>query len=363
MGSKQHVQSTDEQGTAHRDSAVEKQGNTPLGTSANTDAIDVSIVLAIYNVEKFLDQCLRSLEEQTLKTIEIICVNDGSTDSSQAIIERHQQHDSRIKLISKQNSGYGDSMNQGIAAAHGRYIGIVEPDDWVSRHMFETLLRAAKKHHFPDIVKGAYTRVINADTPDETQVPAIYYQRIDLVDTPFTLSENAQLLLHHPSIWSALYKRSFLRDNSIAFQPIPGAGWADNPFLMETFVQAKSIVYIDEMLYFYREFNTGSSSVVKDPRIIFERWLDMDAILKKHHVTAKNILEAHYARGCAYIQMLADDFPGNELAKSGIRRMMKHIDYNTVLESNAIIQPFKDAYQAQVSPLARAWYKVKRRLA
>lgn len=334
----------------------------PDDASAHDNKIEVSIVLAIYNVEKFLDQCLASLEQQTLKNIEIICVNDGSTDSSKTIIENHMQNDKRITLISKSNGGYGDSMNHGIAAAHGRYVGIVEPDDWVAPHMFETLCKAAHKHNFPDIVKGSYTRVINADTPDEKHVPAIYYKHIDIVDTPFTLNENAQLLLHHPSIWSALYKRSFLNENGIAFQPIPGAGWADNPFLMETFVQAKSIVYIDAMLYFYREFNTGSSSVVKDPRIIFERWLDMDAILKKHHIHAKNILEAHYARGCAYIQMLADDFPSNEVARRGIQRMMKHIDYNTVLESNVIIQPFKDAYQAQVSPLLRAWYKVKRHL-
>lgn len=91
--------------------------------------VKVSIVVPIYNVEKYLRQCLDSIVNQTLKNIEIICVNDGSTDNSLKIIQEFADKDSRIKIINKENTGYGNSMNIGFDAAIGEYIGIVESDD------------------------------------------------------------------------------------------------------------------------------------------------------------------------------------------------------------------------------------------
>ena len=89
----------------------------------------VSIVVPIYNVEKYLRQCLDSVVNQTLKEIEIICVDDGSTDSSPEIIQEYVEKDNRVKVISKPNSGYGNSMNRGFDMAEGEYIGIVESDE------------------------------------------------------------------------------------------------------------------------------------------------------------------------------------------------------------------------------------------
>ena len=85
----------------------------------------ISIIVPVYNVERYLRDCLNSLINQTLSDIEIICVNDGSTDSSPRILEEYASKDSRIKVINKENSGYGASMNMGLAAAEGEYIGIV----------------------------------------------------------------------------------------------------------------------------------------------------------------------------------------------------------------------------------------------
>ena len=90
----------------------------------------VSVLVPIYTVEKYLRQCLDSLINQTLEDIEIICINDGSTDSSPEIIKEFQAKDVRIKVINKENSGYGASMNMGVDMATGEYIGIVESDDY-----------------------------------------------------------------------------------------------------------------------------------------------------------------------------------------------------------------------------------------
>lgn len=101
----------------------------------------VSIVIPIYNVERYLRQCLDSVVNQTLKDIEIICVDDGSTDSSPDIIKEYVDKDPRVKVITKPNSGYGNSMNRGFDMAEGEYIGIVESDDYADPDMFENSMR------------------------------------------------------------------------------------------------------------------------------------------------------------------------------------------------------------------------------
>ena len=105
----------------------------------------VSVVVPIYNVEKYLRECLDSIVGQTLKDIEIICVDDGSTDRSLSILREYEQKDPRIKVITKPNAGYGHSMNMGLDAATGEYMGIVDSDDYILPDMYETLYGFAVK--------------------------------------------------------------------------------------------------------------------------------------------------------------------------------------------------------------------------
>ena len=91
----------------------------------------LSLLVPIYNVERYLRECLDSAVAQTLEDIEIICINDGSTDNSPAIICEYMQRDARVKMIDKANSGYGDSMNRGLEMARGKYVGILESDDFM----------------------------------------------------------------------------------------------------------------------------------------------------------------------------------------------------------------------------------------
>ena len=104
----------------------------------------VSIIVPVYNVEKYLSACLESLAAQTLEEVEIVAVNDGSTDGTGDIIDEYVASDARFKVIHKPNSGYGDSMNKGLEAATGDYIGIVESDDWIDPNMYEVLYQTAE---------------------------------------------------------------------------------------------------------------------------------------------------------------------------------------------------------------------------
>ena len=115
----------------------------------------VSVLIPCFNVERYLRECLDSVVNQTLRDLEIICVNDGSTDATPDILREYAARDSRILLIDKQNSGYGDSMNRALDAASGDYIGIVESDDRADPAMFETLHDLAVKFDC-DLVKSNF---------------------------------------------------------------------------------------------------------------------------------------------------------------------------------------------------------------
>lgn len=107
----------------------------------------VSVIVPVYNVEKYLEKCLETLISQTLKDIEIICINDGSKDSSLNILKKYALNDERIKIIDKHNEGLSAARNDGLNAATGEYIGYVDSDDWVDLNFYEKLYNAAKKYN------------------------------------------------------------------------------------------------------------------------------------------------------------------------------------------------------------------------
>ena len=113
--------------------------------------IKVSVIVPVFNTEKYKEKCLNSLINQTLQDIEIICVNDGSTDKSADIIKKFANKDSRFKLINQENKKQGAARNTGMKIAKGEYIGFVDSDDWVDLEYYEKLYNAAKKGKFMSI--------------------------------------------------------------------------------------------------------------------------------------------------------------------------------------------------------------------
>ena len=269
----------------------------------------VSVIVPIYNVEATLDQALASIEAQTLSNIEIVCVNDGSTDSSPEIIQQHVDADPRVKFIDKPNGGYGSACNRGMSEAHGEWIAILEPDDWIEPNMFEDMIGFARSLGTPvDIVKTPYWRVVSPDSENERTLNCSYKGLIRPKTQPFTFGDEStiHLVIHHPSIWSALYRRSFLEENNIKFREIPGAGWADNPFLFETLCQARSVAYLDQAYYHYREETPeeAAATVRRNPHMLFDRWEDMMDVLERLDVQDEPIRRALTRRGFTYLSIV-----------------------------------------------------------
>ena len=308
----------------------------------------VSVVLPIYNVEVYLEQCLQSIQNQTLKDIEIICVNDGSTDSSLEIIESFAAQDNRFIVVDKENAGYGHSVNTGIAKATGTYIGIVEPDDFIDEHMYEDLLFfSTYQNESPaDIVKGSYWEFFDA-TDEVGPGLTIPYLSDAMPKTPtvFSTEENATVLTAHPSIWSAIYRRDFLLHNKIVFKEIPGAAWVDNPFAYEALSVAKQIIWVPKPYYYYRLSNENASSNVKDYGYIFDRMRDTRSMLHSKN-TSENVWAAFYARELSYCLSVINEFGFSEedpVLKDLIQETLNDMD-EVIVHGHPYISPREKAY-------------------
>lgn len=287
----------------------------------------VSVIVPIYNVEKYLDQCLDSIEAQTHRNIEVLCINDGSTDGSPDIIRAHAEKDPRVRMVDKKNGGYGEGCNMGLDLAKGEWVSIIEPDDWVDPTMYEDMLTfAASFDGQIDIIKTPWTDVRYWNDPAKQKLrPSTMQGHVKTSSRPFTIAEETTLIEMHPSIWSALYRRGFLEERGIRFPEYPGAGWADNPFLIETMCQAEAIVYLDKAYYNYRSDLPGSTKNHKTADAVtrpFERWIDMMGIIERLDITDERILKAHYLRGFNYtFGAIYDDGWDNPLVQEGARRV------------------------------------------
>lgn len=215
----------------------------------------VSILVPVYNVEKYLRQCLDSIINQTLKEIEIIIINDGSTDTSLDIIKEYASKDNRIVIIDKKNSGYGHSMNQGLERASGEYIGIVESDDFVELNMFETLYELAKKHDV-QVVKSNFYFYWSSPTAKSTKQNFLPQEDINKIITP---SNDQSIFWVMPCIWAAIYQTEFLKNNNIKFLETPGASYQDTAFNFKIWASAERVYLTDDAFLHYRQDNETSS--------------------------------------------------------------------------------------------------------
>lgn len=222
--------------------------------------IAVSVIVPVYNVENYLVKCLDSITGQTLKNIEIICVNDGATDSSPQILKEYAKKDSRIKIINQPNGGYGKALNNGFAVAAGEYIGIVEPDDFILSGMYKTLYKAAKKHDC-EIVKSDFYRFFGNGSERTYWKIAREDKNYNRIINP---AEEKKCFRFVMNTWCGIYKRDFLLKNGIDHNETPGASFQDNGFWFKGFCYAKRMMILDKAFYMNRRDNPGSSVANKE---------------------------------------------------------------------------------------------------
>ncbi|MCH4191436.1 MAG: glycosyltransferase [Butyrivibrio sp.] len=226
--------------------------------------VKISVLVPVYNVEMYLNKCLDSICKQTLREIEILCIDDGSTDSSKDILDSYAKCDRRISVIHKENTGYGNSMNIALQHASGKYIAIVESDDFIDEDMLENLYREAEQNQVDVIKSNFYEYFMKQGMETKKFNNYLYNLPVRSVIDPLAYTE---LFFSLQSIWSAIYKRDFLLSNKIRFNETPGASYQDVSFAFQVYACAHRIILVPEAYYFYRTDNMSSS--VNSPDKVF----------------------------------------------------------------------------------------------
>lgn len=214
----------------------------------------ISVIIPVYNSSTYLRKCLDSVVNQTLKDVEIIIINDGSTDDSKNIIEEYSCKYKNIIFIDQENKGIGKTRNIGIKKATGEYITFVDSDDYIKENMLEEYYKYAKKHNF-DLVIGSYIKKINNK---EIIFENNKFKTGNVKTTPQIL----YLIEYGP--WAKLYKREMLINNNIYFDE--KRKYEDMPFVSKALLKSKLIGQIIEPYYYYIIHN-NSETTTMDKRV------------------------------------------------------------------------------------------------
>ncbi len=244
----------------------------------------VSIIIPVYNADRFLKKCLDSVVRQSYINIEIICINDGSTDNSFKILQEYTIKDKRIHLINTKNLGVSHARNLGLNKAKGSFVLFVDADDWIDFNCIELLLRFSETNKC-DVVMFPYMRECNRVSLKRTlfddsmvlngdQCRRLARRMIGPIDNEVT---SPAILDSYGTIWGKLYKRMIISDLSFVDLSMIGSA-EDSLFNMFAFKKARTVGYCQDVLYHYRKNNDLSITTRSIPQLK-DKWKSMFSII------------------------------------------------------------------------------------
>lgn len=204
----------------------------------------ISIIVPIYNVEKYLDKCIKSILEQTFNDFELILINDGSTDKSGDICEYYKEKDKRIKVVNKENGGVSSARNAGLDIAEGKYIGFVDPDDWIDVNMYERMYKEIMTNN-ADIVVCDFVREYE-DKINKKKLKETKYE-VNIFNNIQALKQLYKVKYTYVVAWNKLYKRELF--NNIRYKD--GFICEDEFIIHHLLYKSVKTIYISEILYHY----------------------------------------------------------------------------------------------------------------
>ena len=252
----------------------------------------ISVVVPIYNVEKYLPQCLDSLLNQTYENLEIICINDGSPDNSLQILHDYANKDNRIKIISQKNKGLSGARNTGMRNANGEFIYFIDSDDWLSSDYLQNMYDVMVKENVDVVING-----LHAYSWDDGRV-RIKKSRYEGVfeENKFNLRKTLGSVM----AWNKLYRREFLQNTGI-FYP-EGVTCEDCYFYYTVFTKVKKFAVINNGTYFYRQSGSSIMTQIRSGNKLYD------------HVKIFNLIYEYYCEN----GLLDDYFLPFNLLKSYI---------------------------------------------
>lgn len=232
----------------------------------------VSVIIPIYNVEKYLERCLKSVINQSLKDLEIICVNDGSEDKCIDILNFYQNKDNRIIVINKKNGGSSSARNAGIKRARGEYIYFIDPDDYIESWALEDLIYISQKNNCDVVLSGYKTNPTN-EIINPLYDNKKYTNGIEMILSNHKVHSHNDLCF----VWRFIFKSKLINDNNIIFKEDVKIG-EDFIFNLEVLSKSKGIYVSNKCFYNYTVDN--NNSLMKTP---YKSFLE-DSIVKQYEI-------------------------------------------------------------------------------
>ena len=238
----------------------------------------ISVIVPIYNVEKYLDRCMDTLLNQTLKDIEIIMVDDGSPDKCPTMCDEYAKKDNRVKVVHKKNGGLGFARNSGLDIATGEYVAFIDSDDYVGLDMYKTLYDADK------LWKGKEVQQF----------------MLDMIASGAGIKAER---LYQMSVWHSIYKRSLIEEEHLRFVSERDVASEDIPFQVDFLSKANTVAYISETFYSYCLNGTSLTATLKPEK--YDRYKQLRACLlskftDSEYVSRVNRLFIGYTRSHLY---------------------------------------------------------------
>ena len=285
----------------------------------------VSVIVPVYNVEKYLEKCLNSLVNQTINDIEIIVVNDESPDNSQRIIDDFEtRYPDKVKKIVKKNGGQGSARNEGLKVATGEYIGYVDSDDYVSNDMFEKMYNAAKKDDSDIVIAGFYVVSESGNVLNQ--------EVFKCEKNVTTIEETKEVLFDKTAIWNKIYRASLLKNSNVEF--VSKKWYEDFDFTINTLILAKRFSIIEEPLYYYllRQNSTMNNSNVEKNLDILDAMDRIICFYKKNNIYHKYLEEMEFmAIKYIYIPTICRIIRANadrKIKRDTIRAILEYLNRN-----------------------------------
>ncbi len=324
----------------------------------------VSVIVPVYNVEDYIVRCVDSILNQTYKNLEIILIDDGSTDMSGSLCDSFSEQDNRIRVIHKKNGGLSDARNAGLEVATGDYIGYIDSDDWAELDMFEIMVRECEKYG-ADVAACRYSSVYGDYTVNKSTDLILHMTRDEALET--YICENVERPIYN-SVWSKLFKRELVKD----FRFPVGKKSEDILYTTRAFCNMNSCVYIDKALYNYVCDREGSIMAAKNGKHMLEDELPffregVDYI--REHVSEEMGDKAFY-HYCKRVMMYFLDYmrqPGGKIYAEALAKLLRRekqeiilvyeepfvrygdkVRMNLMLKSHRLYYIFADLYEKTI---------------
>ncbi len=306
-----------------------------MGNDVQIGKPKVSVIVPVYNVEKYIHQCVDSILRQTMGDIEIILVDDGSADGCPEICDEYGKMDNRVKVIHQKNAGVSSARNRGIEIATGQYVYFVDSDDWIEEDGLKQLYETAQSAKADVVFADCYERYEYIGT----KRICLYSRDFNSSDRDFILQIQKSVLCHkfspcfsagadsaYPAPWSKLIRLGLIKEKEIKFDPYVQGIYDDGLFTMEVLEYAKKILYSGICAYNYRILNSSLVHTYKSDMIArFERNCErMDDFIVKYD-KGDDFAQAEYGRRIAYLSSFLTSYFFNSENPHGLEEVEREL--------------------------------------